>query len=425
MIRLSTTFKTIILLNTIYMLGLITSVFGDAISRYDLTIQLMICLAGFVCAIYVTQKSSFAKKNRDMLHSLNVYVGLYSIVILFYTLYSFVLYKYSVSTILFSLTPYLYIYWVYPLLFIYYVDGNCFRFLKQIFFLVIITLALKSLCWYLYNYHSIVLASNIVFQYGNWTRNGKVRIDPGYLFGLALAFSLYRIHCGKKGYGFVLAGLLLFLIFITQFRYQLIVAIIVIVVVYSFSAKTDRRKGYRALITGLLLVGFIAFGGLDYLYSVFSASGSYGKSSLARVETLAHVFDLYRRHPILGIGWLTSDSELLARSVNERLGFFATKYYLADIGILSGVFTFGFAAIPLYGYLFHKGIKTCRKVLHEGSPLQLTFLLGIVIYLIVSCFGLNVFDRQRAYNLPFDLSIIVFYSMLMTKKESFESLRDI
>ena len=86
-------------------------------------------------------------------------------------------------------------------------------------------LGIKFITWYLYNFKGMTVFSGLLFQYSEgWTRNGFMRMDTGALFGIVLCVTLYYCFVKKQLlYLLVLAFLYVYLIFVTQYRFQIIV----------------------------------------------------------------------------------------------------------------------------------------------------------------------------------------------------------
>ena len=84
-------------------------------------------------------------------------------------------------------------------------------------------------------------------------------------------------------------------------------------------------------------------------------------------------------------------------------------------------------ALALYGKLFYISIK---KVINSCSD-RITnyesriFVKSIVLYMIISCVLLNIFDAQRIWGVPFCLSIIFFSENVSEKIVTKESTRHI
>ena len=84
-------------------------------------------------------------------------------------------------------------------------------------------------------------------------------------------------------------------------------------------------------------------------------------------------------------------------------------------------------ALALYGKLFYASIK---KVIDSCSDRMTNyesciFVKSIVLYMIISCVLLNIFDAQRIWGVPFYLSIIFFSENASEKIVTKESTRHI
>ena len=83
--------------------------------------------------------------------------------------------------------------------------------------------------------------------------------------------------------------------------------------------------------------------------------------------------------------------------------------------------------MALYGKLFYASIK---KVINSCSDRTANyetciFVKSIVLYMIISCVLLNIFDAQRIWGVPFYLSIIFFSKNVLEKTVKKESAKHI
>ena len=226
-------------------------------------------------------------------------------------------------------------------------------------------------------------------------------------------------------YWIMLAFIYFYLIFVTQFRFQIIVSIVITVYCYYYASNSSKKKAIRLMIISLAIIIFILSGGLDYLLGLFSLNGAEKGSTEARLLTIEHYWSLIKRkNAILGVGFLSSYTskafDILRRSDTDR-------FWLEDLGILGGFFTFGVMALALYGKLFSVSIK---KVIDPCSDRMTNyesciFVKSIVLYMIISCVLLNIFDAQRIWGVPFYLSIIFFSENASEKIVIKESTRHI
>ena len=234
-------------------------------------------------------------------------------------------------------------------------------------------------------------------------------MDTGALFGIVLCVTLYYCFVKKQLlYWLVLAFLYVYLIFVTQYRFQIIVTIILTAYGYYCSTDSNRKKNIKLMAISIIIIAFVLFGGLDYLLNLFSLNSKDGGSTAARLLTIDHYWSLIKeKDAILGVGFLSAYTNkafsILRRSDIDR-------FWLEDIGILGGIFTFGILSLLLYGKLFFDSIKRTfashriRKI--EGGDDCLKKC--VVVYMILSCTLLNIFDAQRMWCMPFYLSIVYF-----------------
>ena len=123
-------------------------------------------------------------------------------------------------------------------------------------------LGIKFITWYLYNFKGMTVFSGLLFQYSEgWTRNGFMRMDTGALFGIVLCVTLYYCFVKKQLlYWLVLAFLYVYLIFVTQYRFQIIVTIILTAYGYYCSTDSNRKKNIKLMAISFIIIAFVLFG---------------------------------------------------------------------------------------------------------------------------------------------------------------------
>lgn len=234
-------------------------------------------------------------------------------------------------------------------------------------------------------------------------------MDTGALFGVVLCLTLYYCLVKKQVfYWSVLVFLYLYLIFVTQYRFQIIVTIVLTVYCYYCSTASNRKKTIRLMAISFAIIVFVISGGLDYVLNMFSLNGTEGGSTQARLLTIDHYVRVIKeKDAILGVGFLSTYTskafEILRRSDIDR-------FWLEDLGILGGIFTFGITSLALYGKLFSDSIKRTflSYRVRKSSSNDNVFEKCIVVYMIGSCVLLNIFDAQRIWSVPFYLGIVYF-----------------
>ncbi len=414
-IKISQLFKAIIYILTLYILGFDKIIILPGSSFvYDI----MIAVLGIVLAFYVNQKCLSNQYLRAGCKSLSSYLKIYLVIILIAMVYSMIAYGYSFTQLLIITRKYFYVFYAYPVIYIFSMDKSIFKFLNGIYWISMLLLVIKAATWYLYNFRGISVLSGLLSQYSEgWTRNDLMRMDTGALFGIVLCLTLYYCLVKKQlFYWLVLVLLYLYLIFITQFRFQTIVAIIVTAYSYYCATDSNKKKTIRLMIISSIIIIFVLFGGVDYILNLFSLNGAQAGSTEARLLTIDHYWNLMKeKNSILGVGFLSTYTNkafnILRRSATDR-------FWLEDLGILGGFFTFGIMSLLLYGKLFYDAIK---KVVFSHKSRVIDYEMNIftkstITYMVLSCILLNIFDAQRIWGVPFYLAIIFFVKSLLEKQ---------
>lgn len=408
MIKVSKIFRILIFFSALFMLGYIKAFIS--IPGNEDYYRLLLALVGIAVAFWVNSICSANNELKECCRNLSKYMKIYLPVIMFAMIYSLFVYGYSIRALLIAATPYLLIFWAYPIVYVLYIDGTSKSILQTIFLLVLGILTIKFIGWYMYGFHGVAMFSNLLFQYEGWTRSELQRIDSGYLFSIAYAYALYGIYKKKNKILYIIAtiGMLLFMVFITQYRYLLITMLIEFLLVYYYASERSKTKVIRLLLLAVVLVAFILSGGLDRVLNSFSVYGSNAGSTIARIDTVIHYWELLKeRNGLFGLGLLsgynTATANMMARGSVDR-------FWLSDIGILGGFFTFGILSIPLYFSLFYTALKTCKKAIRKRNNEMIVIAVALTAYMIVSCLLMNIFDGQRVYDVPFYLALFNFWN---------------
>ena len=406
-VKVSQLFRVIICAVTLYTLGFdkIITLPGSYFV-YDI----LIAAIGVLLALYVKNKTHSNMNLRIQCKALSNYLMICLGIILIEMIYSVITYGYNIVQILIIIRKYFYIFYAYPIIYIFTIDDDMYRFTKTIYWISMFLLGIKFIVWYLYNFKGITVFSGLLFQYSEgWARNGFIRMDTGALFGIVLCVTLYYCFAKKQLlYWLVLAFLYIYLLFVTQYRFQIIVTIVLTAYGYYCSTDSSRKKTVKLMTISIIIIAFVLFGGLDYILDLFSLNGMDGGSTEARLLTIEHYWNLIKeKGAILGVGFLSAYTDkafsILRKSDTDR-------FWLEDLGILGGIFTFGILSLLLYGKLFFDSIKRTfvshriRKIDDRDDR----FKKCVAVYMMLSCILLNIFDAQRIWSMPFYLSVIYF-----------------
>ena len=405
MITLSRIYKAVLIIVSMYMLEYLDIILPSGNTDMFRVIIGGIAVTLAIMTLIIPKKSPEFK---NQIRFANRFFIIYIPIVLLTSVVSVIWYGYKFMSTLAIVMPYFFPLFAYPLIYIFYRDKTHKKFLKKIVILVVVIMCIKAITWYLYNYHGIILFEKLLFKHSEkWVRNGVLRMDISYLFGVSLCFLLCEFFVEHKRKAIIpAAGMILFTVFITQYRFLEIVIIITVLLVYLTSTDSNRRELIRILLLATAGIMFIALGGLDAIFASFSFDNvDYGSSNKARLLTIDYFWNLMEGiQYVIGLGFLYSYSPraavLLTRGKN-------LTYWMEDIGILGGFFTFGMLSFLIYGSLFFRSIKLCVTFVRNKYA-DRAFLTSVVGYMIVCCLMLNILDRQRLFDTAFYIAIISY-----------------
>jgi len=339
----------------------------------------------------------------------------YTCVILFSMAYTWVLYRYSIESILIASSPFIYILFSFPLIYIFCCDGSCITFLKTIASLQVLILIIKAVAWYFYNFTSINLFENLVMEFGVWMRNGLQRVEQGQLFGITLCvFTYLAIRKNfKLKYFAVSVGMVCFVLLVSMARFSVAVSVITVAAILYFAKRKGQMKVWMRLFVVAAAVTLLISGVFAELVDSALITGQYAASTTARLNNLNYfVKILHEQNRIFGLGFLDTSNEaaryVLFYSHNNR-------FYLDDIGIFGGVVRFGILSLVIYGWLFFLTIRTCLNCYKRKNNQYFPFMVGLTVFMITSCLLQNIFDIQRAYSIPFYLATVSYIDTEISK----------
>lgn len=419
-LKLSTLNNIIISFFVLIMIGALR-LFPDILGDYN---QLfLIDLYAIMISIIIFFLGNFSLKNE--IKFLNRYFFFYIIFILVMGGYSFFKYQYSLE----SFVKNFYLYYLVPfcaygIVFIFHHNRSIVPFLSLVSKFVLVMLALRMLSWALYNYQGIIIFPRILFQYEEWVRNGLQRIETGMLFGIALSYiAVQAINNTWEGAinKILLVFMVLFLLYVTQVRFQTTLAIITILIPFIFYKAKNKNVFFIKLallgIAGVFFVFNTQY--VERFLMLISTQGQYGESSAVRYAGINHYFSMIlENNAYWGLGILIP-SEPIVGAMMARTK--ESIYYLDDLGMLGSVIQFGFFAIVTHLLLFVKSIQVLLKSRKVDDQKYFLFLLTLTFYMVVSQLLLNMFDRQRIFEVPFYLAI---YSYLDAKLSNVGSISD-
>ncbi|MBO1362873.1 O-antigen ligase family protein [Prevotella sp. A2931] len=164
----------------------------------------------------------------------------------------------------------------------------------------------------------------------------------------------------------------------------------------------NRRKWTNAIVIFIVIISipYSVIQLYDYIYNTVSTSLSANEaSSIQRLYAYHYYWTLFLQHPFVGIGLQEGSLNILSYDgIQNRL-------YIADVGVVGFVASFGILGIIVYSYLIAKYGSILK---HNPKPLFFAILTIIVI--LAPFNALTNFSDQ--------LILLVFCFSLMDKQET-------
>ena len=296
-------------------------------------------------------------------------------------------------------------------------DRMASRFCKIILFFVLV----RALSWFFANFTDSGILANFANEYEDWIRSGKVRLIGGSLFGVVFVYYTYLASEGrsifrsseKKNKGFFSSSFVavLFLIayeaLVTASRITTAVMIVVfIMTIYLTRRKRDSRLGIIALVVTSVLLLVIA-GAADSIIDSFRLTGTYGASTLARLDGFQHFWELYKtKGRYIGLGFVVDGYSAAAEALFYRTSWL--RYYIGDLGIIGAFYRFGVFVFVILGWLYVRSYRATKTMLRKKEPYA-GLMLTLTIYLILYSLITNPYDASVAFAMPFYLACISYF----------------
>lgn len=415
MVRLSSLYKAIVVIFVAFMVGVPLLFPIEIIGAFTQRI-IIILVSILLCIPILLNKSTELRRE---LRFLNHYFFLYLLVIAIMLVFSHMTYGYSWEQLIKNvLLEYLLPIIAFPIIFIFHTDDSIQGFLSLVSKIVLFMLFIRMFSWAMYNFRGQIYFSRLLFQYEEWIRDGFQRIESGMLYGITLVFvAVQSLNNRMKGliYKCLLAFMILFLLVVTRVRFQTFISVLTVGAIYSFY-KTKTKGGF--LLKTLLFIclfGMLMFNSqlLEAFVDKISTSGQYGASTVVRFQGVDHYLSIMaQKKAYFGLGFLLKGNYMVDALMARNQW---SIYYLDDLGILGTFVQIGLFTIVTHIFLFIKAIQVTIKCFKQANRDYLLYSLGLTIYLVGSCLLLNIFDRQRIFDVPFYLAI---YSFLDAKVSS-------
>lgn len=405
-IKISNLIEIGIVICCFLMLGFTLLPTREVIGYY--TARTLVVIFSILSATYILSITRNDMNFSPIRKILNRYFGIYSLILLFSFSFSLISYHYSFGDLFKIVTPYLYAYMAYAIAYVFYRKKGMERVMTRISYLVMLILLFKAIAWFKYNFQGTIVFERLLFEYDKWFRNGLQRVNAGYLVGIATVFLFCRCIGTVKSLFSKLCVIFIifFLAWVSAYRFQLLVTLVTCFVMYYFYQGKNKVVFVRRILLIVIGVLILMSEPVQQIINSFAANSSgIGYSTLVRFMNIKHYWQiLLDKSAIFGIGFIAKDNSA-ALTLMEYNG--GQIYWLEDIGILGGFFRFGLLSFFMYGYIYKHAISTCLKMNHNNEK-QRAIIFGITSYMIVSCLALNIFDGQRAFDVPFYIAIIAY-----------------
>lgn len=277
---------------------------------------------------------------------------------------------------------------------------------KALCLIVIILMIIKGINCILYDATGIILFEGLI----RTARNGHTNAAFNGIEPLVPLFEFYIFlnsnRRKKKRRAFVLFFISLFyIIWFIGARMLILAVLLGCVTIYMSHKKTSMK---RMLSYFVLMIGIVVMVNTSYFDDMFKTIMTVFDSSYVANRSTAAI----RVMEIVAVA-----PRLRGKLFGIGMAFYGSAYYSSifsigshdDLGILGTYFFFGVLAIPMIGLLLFRMVQITYKLRNYfGHELR----LGLLIYFLITCVSVSLFDANRVCLLPF---LIGFYEIANIK----------
>lgn len=279
-------------------------------------------------------------------------------------------------------------------------------FIKNIVILVFLALLMRLSIWVLYNF-TAVRFTNYIIHSENWTRPvfGKLfmRVNNTCLDGLAFVYLAKNLLIDKKNKISSIFGILfmcLYVIFVSQFRMQLIAfTLILLVFAYKSALKSSKKYLNTFFLLSFICIVILALSNkIGSFFNTFSTTNiSYGGSTQTRLLGIDYLFNRWKAiNPWLGIGFIANEVEVIGGT-----------YWLSDYGFLIAIVQYGIVGGIIQVIPFIVGIIDSIKRFYKKNTV---YEIGLTIYLLIIGISLNLLENTNYIVIPLYIAFILYSS---------------
>ena len=166
--------------------------------------------------------------------------------------------------------------------------------------------------------------------------------------------------------------------------------------------KSTRRQVFVIAIVFMILILFS--GRIIRFLEMFTVNSKYGYSTMARLETLNHFWNMFVNSFFIGIGYL--ENVETTASVFYRNAW--SVYYLSDLGIISTLFRFGPAFIVVGVMLYKTVLKKIRIAVHR-IKIEDNWIVISGVFLLTNSLFTGIHEQTSGFAIGFFLAMICAY----------------
>lgn len=279
-------------------------------------------------------------------------------------------------------------------------------FIKNIVILIFLALLMRLSIWWLYNFTAIRF-TNYVIHSEDWTRPvfGKLfmRVNNTCLDGLAFVYLAKNLLVDKKNKISSIFGILfmyLYVIFVSQFRMQLI-AFTLILLAFIYKGAMASQKKYLNILFLLFFICIVILifsNKIGSFFNTFSTTNmNYGGSTQTRLLGMNYLFDRWKAiNPWLGIGFIANEMKVVGGI-----------YWLSDYGFLIAIVQYGIIGGIIQVIPFIIGIMDSIKYFYKKDTV---YEVGLTIYLLIIGISFNLLENTNYIVIPLYIAFILYSS---------------
>ena len=351
-------------------------------------------IAIFFISLIINKKIKFDK--------ISVWCMLFCVYIIFEGARNISTYNLSFYRFFFACHGYFFIL-LYPALTIYSDKKKLYNYLINTLTIVSMVLSIIFLIQaFVYNRYQLsflYLSEYKLFQNVDIRKYGIRMTAPGTIIIFSSLISFGQILGEKKKKlhitNFILG--IAYIIFVCQTRMTTL-AIILTLLLICFFKFTKNRFG-KIKVFGIFLIAIIVLFGPYLIDNIFESDED--ASVVARVYAVKHYTKLFLKNPLCGIGLLPDDKE--DYTTNKILRGSRGIAHITDVGYVAYTCLLGIIGILFLIML----IKIIYQIIKNNKTKDGAYysLITCLVYIILTCGTLSIFDTQRIVILPFILYV--------------------